>query len=532
MGFFNKYPYTDFHELNLDYVLNAIKIMKSDIENFINFNSIKYADPLAWNITTQYAANTVVIDPATGIAYLSTQAVPSGVVITDQDYWTAIFDMSQFFADLGDINDLLTTDKTSVVNAINEIFAYVQTLNKKTPFVTPEMFGAVSDGSTDATQAFDDAINTGLPVLLSTGTYLLETLTITGRGIHIQGAGKNTTLLVRNINITDGNDVNLSNMMILAKEDVTDLIKVSTSYHVTFDHVYISSNDYNVVNGIHFDGSSYCYYCSFLNGTIAHFEVGALIDHSANANTIQNNEMYDNDRCIKIDSCNGLSLISNKFQSYKYEAITMTWTSGSRTTGNAIIANYFEGTDSADLICDINLNNDPEVFSNFIIGNNITYRNKPHVYQCNVGVSQTILDYTAQSTTITGRLPGFTGTRTFNASGLSSYRLPEIIGAMAPTITGKGGTIEMIPKTLMYDSDGTTLQWTSIITADPHDNRDVTYYSETTDSKMYVQVIRTGTSAQRPSYKTKGYCYFDTDLNKPIWYVSGTTWVDATGAVV
>lgn len=51
---------------------------------------ITYADPLQWNITTQYSANTVVIDQETGVAYLSKQPVPAGVQIFDTDYWTKI----------------------------------------------------------------------------------------------------------------------------------------------------------------------------------------------------------------------------------------------------------------------------------------------------------------------------------------------------------------------------------------------------------------------------------------------------------
>ena len=38
-----------------------------------------------------------------------------------------------------------------------------------------------------------------------------------------------------------------------------------------------------------------------------------------------------------------------------------------------------------------------------------------------------------------------------------------------------------------------------------------------------------GTTAERPTGKTVGYQYFDTTLNKPIWY-TGTVWVDSTGA--
>lgn len=91
MGLFDKFPYTNFHELNLDWLLKMIKELNSKLENFVALNTIKYANPIQWNITTQYEANTVVIDPNTGTAYISSKPVPSGVLLTNTDYWSVIF---------------------------------------------------------------------------------------------------------------------------------------------------------------------------------------------------------------------------------------------------------------------------------------------------------------------------------------------------------------------------------------------------------------------------------------------------------
>lgn len=93
---FNKYPYLNLNDLNLDYILKKIKEMETELNTFVSTNAIKYANPIDWNITTQYEKNTVVIDANSGIAYLSVQPVPSGVAITNTDYWTVIFDLSMF----------------------------------------------------------------------------------------------------------------------------------------------------------------------------------------------------------------------------------------------------------------------------------------------------------------------------------------------------------------------------------------------------------------------------------------------------
>lgn len=95
-SFFNEYPYTDFHELNLSWVVKELRNFATTLDQFVSINALKYADPIQWNITSQYEKNTIVIDPQTGTAYISVQPVPSGVIITNTDYWTVVFDLGAF----------------------------------------------------------------------------------------------------------------------------------------------------------------------------------------------------------------------------------------------------------------------------------------------------------------------------------------------------------------------------------------------------------------------------------------------------
>ena len=92
-SFFNEYPYTDFHELNLSWVIKELRTFATTLEQFVSINALKYADPIQWNITSQYEKNTIVIDPVTGVAYISVAPVPAGVIITNTDYWTPVFDL-------------------------------------------------------------------------------------------------------------------------------------------------------------------------------------------------------------------------------------------------------------------------------------------------------------------------------------------------------------------------------------------------------------------------------------------------------
>ena len=89
-------PYTNFHDLNLDWIIKALTDIDRRLANFVSLNTIKYADPIKWDITSQYAQNTLVLDPQDGTAYLSVQPVPQGVQITNTDYWTPVFTLQNF----------------------------------------------------------------------------------------------------------------------------------------------------------------------------------------------------------------------------------------------------------------------------------------------------------------------------------------------------------------------------------------------------------------------------------------------------
>lgn len=92
----HKAPYTNYHDLNLDWIIDTLNDFNARLTNFVSLNAIKYADPLQWNITSQYAQNTLVIDPQDGTAYLSVQPVPQGVQITNTEYWTPVFTLQNF----------------------------------------------------------------------------------------------------------------------------------------------------------------------------------------------------------------------------------------------------------------------------------------------------------------------------------------------------------------------------------------------------------------------------------------------------
>ena len=96
-AFIHKYPFQTLHELNLDWIISAMKELAVELNNFEAANTIHYAG--AFDITKQYPAWSVVVDNNFG--YISTKPVPAGIAVTNTEYWENIADFSALYADLG-----------------------------------------------------------------------------------------------------------------------------------------------------------------------------------------------------------------------------------------------------------------------------------------------------------------------------------------------------------------------------------------------------------------------------------------------
>ena len=121
-----------------------------------------------WRAGVEYEPLTIVT--WNGNSYTSKKPIPStvGSPSDNPSYWVATGIFNQQIADL-----------TNRVNALgDEIKKY---------YVTPEMFGAAGDGSTNDTAAMQEAVDTGYVVLL-TGRYLIDTVNV-NKETYILGEG-------------------------------------------------------------------------------------------------------------------------------------------------------------------------------------------------------------------------------------------------------------------------------------------------------------------------------------------------------
>lgn len=132
---FNEYPYTNFHELNDDWIIKTLREFGQRLNEFVAANSLTYADPITYDPATAYPANTVVID--NGIAYVSKQPVPAGMLPADAgDYWLAIFPF-------GDLIEQVMSESMAVV--MERVDAYLDTVNDQIAQIEADAEAAINN---------------------------------------------------------------------------------------------------------------------------------------------------------------------------------------------------------------------------------------------------------------------------------------------------------------------------------------------------------------------------------------------------
>ena len=119
----HKAPYTNFHDLNLDWIMEVLNEFNTKLTDFVSLATIKYANPIQWNITSQYESNTVVVD-SNGNAYLSVRPVPSGVSLDRTEFWTKIGNFDELWADVKKAitpNDEGHSSTATAARAVNDL---------------------------------------------------------------------------------------------------------------------------------------------------------------------------------------------------------------------------------------------------------------------------------------------------------------------------------------------------------------------------------------------------------------------------
>ena len=188
---FNQFPYSNFHELNLDWILNIIKNLENEWNTYKAINQIVFRGD--WDITTQYPPYSVVKNDKNG--YFALQAVPKGIPITNTDYWVMVYDYDQLAAEL---EQRLTALEVQVDKL------YMPTISLKKPpsgLAACDPTGIIDCAA--AAQAIIDYARQNKMIVLVDGVFKIESTLQLSSGDTLIGIGTNTA----NYDVTTADDL-------------------------------------------------------------------------------------------------------------------------------------------------------------------------------------------------------------------------------------------------------------------------------------------------------------------------------------
>lgn len=197
-NFFDKYPYTDFHELNLDWIIKTVKDTEKKVDDFTVFNTLTWAGK--WDASKSYVRWSIVQDPD-GNGYISIHPVPPNVPIDNSDYWTEVAKYKDLYSAF---NDRINDAQNSANNAIK--IANDTSLNiQKLPYTTASMILTVGktgaqfttiNSAITAAKSINPTTSNPVTIFIYPGTYN-ENIVITDNthGINFMGSDKYSTII-------------------------------------------------------------------------------------------------------------------------------------------------------------------------------------------------------------------------------------------------------------------------------------------------------------------------------------------------
>lgn len=281
MGVFNNFPYTNFHELNLDWLLKKMKELEAAWNSWKAVNQIVFADPVDWSTVRTYAQHVIVIHD--GIGYLSRKPVPAGINIDNAEYWEQITNYGNSYSktnhtlkmygtteggpddtvDIIQINDiphnvrdayafnLANTNKTAITLLNADMSNAVQSIAKLNADLTNHENSAsiyTGEKTLAGLQAAVDALDSHATLIIPFGTYDGTGSLFLNKPIQLEGqyggaVFPDTTPVFNNFTIDiNSSGVIVSNIAVFSATSQPCYLVEPDAGDVYFSHCYAYSN--------------------------------------------------------------------------------------------------------------------------------------------------------------------------------------------------------------------------------------------------------------------------------------------------
>lgn len=131
MSYF-EFPHTRSYDGDLGYIIKKLDELNARYDNFFDYNSIRFHDPITWNIETVYTAFEIVYDNQSQAYYISKTAVPAGININNTDYWTLVTPFKvDSELDTNSFNPVANAPVARSLNTINEtLYEHTASINE------------------------------------------------------------------------------------------------------------------------------------------------------------------------------------------------------------------------------------------------------------------------------------------------------------------------------------------------------------------------------------------------------------------
>lgn len=123
MAYF-EFPHTRTYDGDLGYIIKKLDELNAKYNNFFEYNSIRFHDPLNWDIATAYPVWNIVYNEEDSSLYISSKPVPAGIDIYNTDYWFLVcpIKIDMAFSETS-INALANKTVTEAFNQIHGLFS-------------------------------------------------------------------------------------------------------------------------------------------------------------------------------------------------------------------------------------------------------------------------------------------------------------------------------------------------------------------------------------------------------------------------